>query len=123
MQQNISTTSLSVSESVMDPMPWTPTPLFFYGTLMDPELLHSVLELSEPPQLLPGTMSGLKIMLWGIYPGLVRTEGEKVEGMVWILSPSNFFNLSPNLAVPQCLSTSETFRIGILCLFPPLFSA
>jgi len=74
MQQNMATTSLSVSESVMDPIPWTPTPNFFYGTLMDPELLQSVLELSEPPQLQPGTISGFKIMLWVIYPGLVRAE-------------------------------------------------
>jgi gamma-glutamylcyclotransferase (GGCT)/AIG2-like uncharacterized protein YtfP len=60
--------------------------LFFYGSLMDPEVLQAVLGLSRPPEMEPGYITGFKIKLWGIYPTLVPdTDGSgegKVDGMV-----------------------------------------
>ena len=67
----------------IEPIPWKPTMFFFYGTLMDPEILQSVLGLSELPKLQRGTILNFKIKIWGIYPALVRAEGEGVAGMAW----------------------------------------
>jgi gamma-glutamylcyclotransferase (GGCT)/AIG2-like uncharacterized protein YtfP len=63
--------------------PWEPTPFFFYGSLMDPEVLQSVLGLPETPELQRGAIHHFKIKMWGIYPALVKAEGGIVEGMVW----------------------------------------
>jgi hypothetical protein len=46
-----------------EPIPWTPTMFFFYGTLMDPEILQSVLRLSELPQLQRGTILNFTIKM------------------------------------------------------------
>lgn len=79
IQAKFATTSRPDSE----PIPWTPTMFFFYGTLMDPEILQSVLGLPELPQLTHGKISGFRIKLWGRYPALVSAEGGEVVGMVW----------------------------------------
>jgi gamma-glutamylcyclotransferase (GGCT)/AIG2-like uncharacterized protein YtfP len=69
----------------VEPIPWEPTPYFFYGSLMDPEVLQSVLGLSETPKLQRGTISHFKIKMWGIYPEFVKAEGGIVEGMAWVV--------------------------------------
>jgi gamma-glutamylcyclotransferase (GGCT)/AIG2-like uncharacterized protein YtfP len=59
-------------------------PYFFYGTLMDPQLLSEILSLSEIPTLHPTKIIGYSLKLWGQYPALVDGEtGEAVEGMVY----------------------------------------
>ncbi len=50
---------------------------------MDPEVLRSILNLSEPPQLRDATVHGFRLNLWGIYPALVRSSHRnsgEVEG-------------------------------------------
>ena len=59
-------------------------PYFFYGTLMDPQLLSEILSLPELPTLRPAKICGYSLKLWGQYPALVDGEtGEVVEGMVY----------------------------------------
>lgn len=59
-------------------------PYFFYGTLMDPQLLSEILSLSATPILRPAKIVGYSLKLWGQYPALVDGEtGETVEGMVY----------------------------------------
>ncbi len=53
--------------------------LFLYGTLMDPEVLQSILSLSEPPQLRNATVRGFRLKMWGIYPALVRAS-DRISG-------------------------------------------
>ncbi|KAE8874282.1 hypothetical protein PTNB73_00914 [Pyrenophora teres f. teres] len=48
-----------------------PCHMFFYGSLMDPEVIQSVIKLTELPTTKPATISGFKIKMWGIYPALV----------------------------------------------------
>lgn len=65
---------------------WEPRNFFFYGSLMDPEVLQTVLGLSELPTVSTGYIKGFKIKMWGIYPTLVpATENEdtKVMGTFW----------------------------------------
>ena len=63
-----------------------PKPYFFYGSLMDPTRLSSVLGLHEKPSLRPATVIGYRLMLWGPYPALVSAagqEGAKVPGLMY----------------------------------------
>lgn len=59
----------------VDP-PYKPCLFFFYGTLMDPSILQSVLDLSEPPTIQKGRITGFKVKMWGIYPTLVPGEAQ-----------------------------------------------
>jgi Gamma-glutamyl cyclotransferase, AIG2-like len=49
---------------------------FFYGSLMDPEVLQSVLSLPKPPTLRPARIRWFKQKMWGPYPTLVQTDNE-----------------------------------------------
>lgn len=76
--------------SLQDPQgpispPSLPTgPYFFYGTLMDPQLLTELLNLSHTPRLRPATLVGYSIKLWGPYPALVAGPANAVlQGMVY----------------------------------------
>ncbi|KAI9770502.1 MAG: hypothetical protein M1839_003183 [Geoglossum umbratile] len=64
-------------------IPYKPSLWFFYGTLMDPEILQSVLGLPELPVLQKGRIHGFKIRMWGVYPTLVPCDGCEVEGMIY----------------------------------------
>ncbi|KAH7072163.1 hypothetical protein BKA63DRAFT_544536 [Paraphoma chrysanthemicola] len=60
--------------------------LFFYGTLQDPDLLRHLLRLPSAPTLVPATLSGFGVKIWGMYPVLVRgsvSGSTKVDGVVW----------------------------------------
>ncbi|KAF2745036.1 hypothetical protein M011DRAFT_448456 [Sporormia fimetaria CBS 119925] len=76
---------LQIAAYVRSLEPFEPCYMFFYGSLMDPEVLQAVLGLKELPTMRKGTISGLQPMMWGPYPTLVRTTGvgEKVSGMAW----------------------------------------
>ncbi|KAH8094751.1 hypothetical protein BXZ70DRAFT_357158 [Cristinia sonorae] len=58
-----------------------PCLLFFYGTLSLPHVLQRVLGLYEAPMLLPASVSGFEVKMWGPYPALVRSgEGNLTKG-------------------------------------------
>ncbi len=64
---------------------------FFYGSLMDPSMLAKVLQLRDPPELLPAKVIGYCIKLWGPYPALLDgPTGSAVYGMAYeVQSPSD----------------------------------
>jgi gamma-glutamylcyclotransferase (GGCT)/AIG2-like uncharacterized protein YtfP len=67
-------------------MDWSPTVFFFYGSLMDREVLQTVLGLPVAPDVGKGYITGFKVKMWGIYPALVPNEnndGSKVTGTFW----------------------------------------
>lgn len=81
---------------------WTPTLFFFYGSLMDTDVLRTVLNLPQTPApLRRAKVRNFKMKMWGVYPGLVptNTEGEEeeenvVEGRVYLVEKlSHFFML------------------------------
>ncbi|ORX92742.1 hypothetical protein BCR34DRAFT_580911 [Clohesyomyces aquaticus] len=72
-----------------------PCYMFFYGSLMDPEVLQSILELPELPIIRHGSVTGFSVKMWGIYPALVRNGSETVSGTVWkATSESQFLRLA-----------------------------
>ena len=74
--------------------PFEPCPFFFYGSLMDPEVLQAVLELPETPIVESGSVCGFSIKMWGIYPALIPHEGGGVSGSMWrVNSESQFLRL------------------------------
>ena len=59
-------------------------PFFFYGTLMDPQLLSEILSLPKLPTLRPAKLKGYSLKLWGQYPALIGGKtAEVVEGMLY----------------------------------------
>ncbi|PHH93286.1 hypothetical protein CDD83_7985 [Cordyceps sp. RAO-2017] len=60
---------------------------FFYGTLMDPEVLQTVTALREPPRLREASIGGFEMKIWGgRYPTLLRQrdpQGRRIEGKAW----------------------------------------
>ncbi|KFY18611.1 hypothetical protein V493_08472 [Pseudogymnoascus sp. VKM F-4281 (FW-2241)] len=74
--------------------PFEPCSFFFYGSLMDPEVLQAVLELSEMPIVESGYVGGFIMKMWGIYPALIPHEGGGVLGSAWrVSSESQFLRL------------------------------
>lgn len=63
---------------------------FFYGTLMDAEMLRDVLGIDEVPQMRPATVIGCSRRAWGQYPALVDgVMDEVVSGRAWELKDVN----------------------------------
>ena len=63
-----------------------PKPYFFYGSLMDPTRLSSVLHLKSKPSLQAASIIGYRLMLWGPYPALVDAAGQEgaiVRGFIY----------------------------------------
>jgi hypothetical protein len=74
-----------------------PCYLFFYGSLMDPEVLQAILELPELPKMKHASISGYSMKMWGIYPALTQDlKGDgKVYGTVWkVISEAHFHRLA-----------------------------
>lgn len=63
------------------PPTFSPCHFFFYGTLMDPDVLQSVLSLTHPLDVMKAKVRGYSIKLWGIYPALIPYEGGEVLGV------------------------------------------
>lgn len=60
-----------------------PTLFFFYGTLMDPDVLSAIAQLDDTPELAPAWVAGWEMKMWsGRYPTLVPGEG-KIAGRAW----------------------------------------
>jgi len=74
--------------------PFEPCAFFFYGSLMDPEVLRTILDLSETPTVESGAVRGFSIKMWGIYPALIPHESGRVSGSMWrVNSESQFLRL------------------------------
>ncbi|MCJ1313073.1 hypothetical protein MMC25_006750 [Agyrium rufum] len=60
-------------------------PYFFYGSLMDPDLLTEILNLKELPKLRAAYTSGYATKLWGQYPALVEDTktSARIEGVMF----------------------------------------
>ncbi|KAK0119678.1 hypothetical protein ONS95_011114 [Cadophora gregata] len=63
--------------------PFRPCYMFFYGSLMDAEVLQSVLDLPETPSVTQGEIKGFSMKMWGIYPTIIRTPEGTISGTVW----------------------------------------
>ena len=75
--------------------PFRPCHLFFYGSLMDPEILQAVLGLPEIPAVRCGSITGSSVKTRGIYPALVRDKNGKVSGTLWgVASEVQFLRLA-----------------------------
>lgn len=75
--------------------PFQPFHMFFYGSLMDSEVLQAILDLPELPTTRPATISGFSIKMWGIYPTLIPCHSGSVTGTVWeVTSESQFDRLA-----------------------------
>ncbi|KAF2010445.1 hypothetical protein BU24DRAFT_399805 [Aaosphaeria arxii CBS 175.79] len=75
--------SLSKTKPTPSAPPNFPCNLFFYGTLMDPEVLQSIIELPNSPYICHGSTTGFTVRMWGIYPALVPSQDGAVSGTVW----------------------------------------
>jgi len=75
---------------------YEPTYYFFYGTLTQPEILSSVLDLTEPPELRPARIVGYSLANWGQYRALIDgPQGAVVEGSVYkVRSAEDQYNLA-----------------------------
>lgn len=74
--------------------PFEPCYLFFYGSLMDAEVLQTIAGLPEVPAIQDGSVTGFEMKMWGIYPTLIPCAGAQVLGTVWkVNKPGHFFRL------------------------------
>jgi gamma-glutamylcyclotransferase (GGCT)/AIG2-like uncharacterized protein YtfP len=74
-------------------IPFTPCYMFFYGSLMDPDVVQAVLSLDYKPALVEATTKGFTMKMWSIYPTLIRKEGGKISGRVWRVEEESQFQL------------------------------
>lgn len=81
-QKFIAATTANYKPQDAEP-PFKPCFFFFYGSLMDPEVLQAVLGLLEVPAVQEGWVTGFRMKMWGIYPTLLPHEGGKVFGTAW----------------------------------------
>lgn len=72
-----------------------PAFFFFYGSLMDSEVLQHVLNLDELPRVETATIKNFRVKMWGIYPALVPAFGSTVSGTTWqVASIDEFVKLA-----------------------------
>ncbi|KAF1850474.1 uncharacterized protein K460DRAFT_327379 [Cucurbitaria berberidis CBS 394.84] len=76
--------------------PFHPSTLFFYGTLQDPLVLQSILNLPSPPTMRKASLvhpeeENISVRMWGIYPALVIPAATIVSGTVWHCSSAAHF--------------------------------
>lgn len=64
--------------------------MFFYGSLMDPEVIQAILNLPELPSTRSATISGFQVKMWSTYPTLIPGHG-KVSGVVWEVEKEDHF--------------------------------
>ncbi|KAF2704872.1 hypothetical protein K504DRAFT_461121 [Pleomassaria siparia CBS 279.74] len=75
--------------------PLVPCHMFFYGSLMDPDVLQAMTGLPGAPLVKKGTITGFSIRMWGIYPALVPCSTGVVNGIVWeVTSEAHFRRLA-----------------------------
>lgn len=64
-------------------LPFKPCHVFFYGSLMDAQVLQAVAQLANSPRIRSGLVRGFRVKMWGIYPAVVPDEHGVVAGTVW----------------------------------------
>jgi hypothetical protein len=57
--------------------------MFFYGSLMDTDILTRIARLPILPTMAPGTVSGFLMRMWGPFPTLIVSPSSKVSGTYW----------------------------------------
>ncbi|KAL2015035.1 hypothetical protein VTK56DRAFT_6439 [Thermocarpiscus australiensis] len=68
------------------PYAYKPVYYFFYGTLMNPNILKHVLDLKIKPVLRPGKVYGYELAKWGDYHALIDSEpGRVVTGCAYLV--------------------------------------
>jgi gamma-glutamylcyclotransferase (GGCT)/AIG2-like uncharacterized protein YtfP len=80
--------------------------LFFYGSLMDTEVLQTILGLPSLPIVEEGRISGFKIKMWGIYPTLIPSDDGQVVGTIWTVDDLHHFK-----RLIECETKAYTWRI------------
>lgn len=61
-----------------------PKNFFFYGSLMDPDVVRVIVETSTEPELHDASIHGFKLKMWGFYPTIVPGDiGDTVHGVHW----------------------------------------
>ncbi|KJZ80236.1 hypothetical protein HIM_00086 [Hirsutella minnesotensis 3608] len=63
-----------------------PCTFFFYGTLVDPDVLKAVAFLGEPPDLSSAWVEGFEVYMWNhTYPALVQSDAsrDRITGKAW----------------------------------------
>jgi hypothetical protein len=65
--------------------------MFSDGSLMDPEVIQSILTLSEAPITRPTTIPDFQTRMWSIYPALIFSSSGKVAGSVWKVTSKDHF--------------------------------
>ncbi|KAH8722362.1 hypothetical protein GQ44DRAFT_711951 [Phaeosphaeriaceae sp. PMI808] len=71
--------------------PFAPCYMFFYGSLMDPDVLQAILDLPATPTTQPATVSGFAAKMWSIYPAIVPDASSTVDGVVWRIESEAHF--------------------------------
>ncbi|KAK3381128.1 hypothetical protein B0H63DRAFT_545503 [Podospora didyma] len=85
----------SDSESDDDDTNFEPITYFFYGSLMDPDVLKSVTQLDKAPEYRDAWIEGYDMKIWGnIYPTLIPSSSSddkksgssstRILGMAWV---------------------------------------
>ncbi|KAH4844673.1 hypothetical protein HBH75_190530 [Parastagonospora nodorum] len=82
---------MAASTSKQD-RPFQPCHMFFYGSLIDPEVIQAILNLAELPTTKPAIISGFRIKLRGMYPALVPSASGLVNGTVYKVDTEEHFN-------------------------------
>lgn len=71
--------------------PFEPCHMFFYGSLMDPDILQTIAGLQEPPEIRRACINGFTVKMWGIYPALIPTGNGTVLGTTWEVTSEEQF--------------------------------
>ncbi|KAF2095298.1 hypothetical protein NA57DRAFT_79789 [Rhizodiscina lignyota] len=76
-------------------VPWKPCYMFFYGSLMDSDVLRSILRIPSTPPMRTGSIPNFKMKMWSVYPTLVRHISGTVKGVLyWIDDETHFETLA-----------------------------
>ena len=103
-----------------EPVKWKPVYYFFYGSLMDPEVLAKTLGIpaKNPPILRPACIIGYELVNWSKYPTLLGGQcGHVVEGYAYEVQSEED---EEKLAYYETKAYEETTcRIRLTDLDPP----
>ncbi|KAF2681910.1 hypothetical protein K458DRAFT_308296 [Lentithecium fluviatile CBS 122367] len=82
--------------------------MFFYGSLVDPDVICTIARLSDMPMVRPASITGFKMKMWGIYLALLpmppqipqtKSDEDKINGVLWKCTSEDQF---------RCLAEYET---------------
>jgi gamma-glutamylcyclotransferase (GGCT)/AIG2-like uncharacterized protein YtfP len=93
-QRSLQTTNSSkMASSQPDLENWTPSPLFFYGSLMDSDMLCHIASPESTPILSTASIKRLKTKLWGLCPAIVPTSHNEdvVCDKMWVCKEKKQF--------------------------------